>query len=74
VVGDVVRAVASAKIVAGRAALANARTCIQVHGGMGYTWEIPAHYYLKRAWVGENLFGTADEYADRVAEGVGKRP
>jgi alkylation response protein AidB-like acyl-CoA dehydrogenase len=74
VVGDVVRAVASAKIVAGRAALANARSCIQVHGGMGYTWEIPAHYYLKRAWVGENLFGTADEYADRVAEGVGKRP
>jgi alkylation response protein AidB-like acyl-CoA dehydrogenase len=71
--GDPVRAVASAKIVAGGAARENARACIQIHGGMGYTWEIPAHYYLKRAWVGENLFGGADEHADRVAEGVGVR-
>jgi alkylation response protein AidB-like acyl-CoA dehydrogenase len=71
--GDPVRAVASAKIVAGEAARENARACIQVHGGMGYTWEISAHYYLKRAWVGENAFGDADEHADRVAEGVGAR-
>jgi len=72
-VGDVARAVASAKVVAGDAALKNARACIQIHGGMGYTWEIPAHYYLKRAWVCENLFGTLDEHADRVAESVGRR-
>jgi len=72
-VGDVALAVASAKIVAGEAALKNARACIQIHGGMGYTWEIPAHYYLKRAWVCENLFGTVDEHADRVAESVGRR-
>jgi len=72
--GDVLRAVASAKVVAGEAARQNARACIQVHGGMGYTWEIPAHYYLKRAWVGENSFGGADEHADRLAEGVGARP
>ena len=37
-----------AKLVAGENAMKNARACIQVHGGMGYTWEIPAHYYLKR--------------------------
>jgi alkylation response protein AidB-like acyl-CoA dehydrogenase len=73
-VGDVVRAVAAAKVTAGEAALKNARACIQIHGGMGYTWEIPAHYYLKRAWVCENLFGTVDEHADRIAEGVGARP
>src|SRR5262249_50633943 len=72
-VGDVALAVASAKIVAGDAALKNARACIQIHGGMGYTWEIPAHYYLKRAWACENLFGTVDEHADRVAEGLGRR-
>src|SRR5262249_34821349 len=47
-VGDVARAVASAKVVAGEAAMRNARACIQVHGGMGYTWEMPPHYYLKR--------------------------
>ena len=58
---------------AGDAALRNARACIQIHGGMGYTWEIPAHYYLKRAWVYDGLFGSVDEHADRVAEGLGRR-
>jgi alkylation response protein AidB-like acyl-CoA dehydrogenase len=71
--GDPARAVATAKVVAGEAARENARACIQIHGGMGFTWEIPAHYYLKRAWVGENLFGGVDEHADRLAEGVGMR-
>ena len=66
-VGDVARAVSSAKIVAGEAALRNSRTCIQVHGGMGYTWEVPAHYYLKRTWVLESVFGTVAEHADRMA-------
>ncbi len=73
VVGDVARAVAAAKVVAGEAALKNARACIQIHGGMGYTWEIPAHYYLKRAWVCENLFGTIDEHADHLAQDIGAR-
>jgi len=73
VVGDVARAVASAKIVAGEAALKNARACIQIHGGMGYTWEIPAHYYLKRAWVCENLFGSIEEHADHVAADLDRR-
>jgi alkylation response protein AidB-like acyl-CoA dehydrogenase len=42
-VGDPSRAVSSAKVVAGDAALANSLAGIQVHGGMGYTWEIPCH-------------------------------
>ena len=67
-VGDVVRAVSAAKLTAGAAAIRNARTCIQVHGGMGFTWEVMAHYYLKRAWVLENVFGTQDEHAERIAE------
>lgn len=66
-VGDVDRAVAAAKLCAGEYAIKNARACIQVHGGMGYTWEVPAHYYLKRAYVLENVFGTADEHAESVA-------
>ncbi len=69
-VGDVQRAVSSAKLTAGEAALKNAKTCIQVHGGMGYTWEVPAHYYLKRAWLFESLFGTGDEHAEQVAQCV----
>ena len=46
---------------------------IQIHGGMGYTWEIPAHYYLKRAWVCENLFGSVEEHADGVAADLDRR-
>jgi alkylation response protein AidB-like acyl-CoA dehydrogenase len=65
-VGDVDRAVAAAKVVAGDAAVANAKACIQVHGGMGFTWEVDAHLYLKRAWVLDRLFGSADGHADRL--------
>ncbi len=66
-VGDVERAVSGAKINAGEAAMKNSRACIQVHGGMGYTWEIPAHYYLKRTWVLESSFGTLEEHCEKVA-------
>ena len=69
-VGDVARAVSSAKLTAGEAAMKNSRACIQVHGGMGFTWEIPAHFYLKRTWVLESVFGTADDHADRIADSV----
>ena len=71
-VGDVVRAVSVGKIIAGDAAMKNARACIQVHGGMGYTWEIPAHHYLKRTWVFESVFGTVGEHERRVAELVAR--
>ena len=70
-VGDVERAVGAAKLVAGEAAMKNSRACIQVHGGMGYTWEVPAHYYLKRTWVLGSIFGSVDDHADEVAERVG---
>jgi hypothetical protein len=73
-VGDPARAVASAKLVAGEAAMKNARTCIQVHGGMGYTWEMPPHYYLKRTWVLGTQFGTADDHAERLAEVLAGAP
>jgi alkylation response protein AidB-like acyl-CoA dehydrogenase len=66
-VGNVEQSVRGAKLVAGEAALKNARTCIQIHGGMGYTWEVPDHYYLKRCWVLESTFGAGDEHADRIA-------
>lgn len=68
VVGSVARAVAAAKLTAGEAALANSRTSIQVHGGMGYTWEIDAHLYFKRAYALEPLFGDGDEWAEVIAD------
>lgn len=68
--GDPRRAVGSAKIIASEAALKNAKSCIQILGGMGYTWDIPAHYYLKRYWVLNDLFGSVDEHAMQIADGI----
>lgn len=69
-VGDVARAIASARVVAFEAAMKNARMCVQIYGGMGYTWEMPPHYYLKRAFVLENAFGSGDEACETIAERI----
>lgn len=61
------RGVASAKLLADEAALTNARTALQVHGGMGFTWEVPIHLYLKRARVLASSFGTRAQLADMMA-------
>jgi alkylation response protein AidB-like acyl-CoA dehydrogenase len=66
--GGVDRAVSGAKVVAGEAALANGKAATQVHGGMGYTWEVDVHLYLKRAWVLDRLFGSADAHALRLGK------
>ena len=70
-IGSAERASSSARIVAGDAALKNARACVQIYGGMGFTWEMPPHYFLKRALVLEQAFGTTDDHCERVAESVG---
>jgi alkylation response protein AidB-like acyl-CoA dehydrogenase len=70
-VGDVDRAIRGAKLLAGEAALKNAKTSVQVHGGMGFTWEVDAHLYLKRAWLANTAFGTPDECADALAGSLG---
>jgi alkylation response protein AidB-like acyl-CoA dehydrogenase len=66
--GDLAEAAAVAKLLADDAATAGGRTCVQVHGGMGFTWEVLAHLYLKRAWVHETAFGTVGEHATFLAE------
>jgi alkylation response protein AidB-like acyl-CoA dehydrogenase len=65
--GDTARAVTGAKLLASDAAFANGKACVQVHGGMGFTWEIDAHLYLKRAAVLAASFGSADEHAETMA-------
>jgi alkylation response protein AidB-like acyl-CoA dehydrogenase len=70
-VGSVERAVTAAKLMANEAAIDNGKTCVQVHGGMGYTWEVDAHLYFKRAYALEPQFGSREECADRMAELVG---
>jgi alkylation response protein AidB-like acyl-CoA dehydrogenase len=61
------RAVMGAKLLADEAALANARAAIQVHGGMGFTWEVPLHLHLKRARVLATSFGTGAELEAAVS-------
>ena len=65
--GDATRAVAGAKLLADEAATGNARSCVQVHGGMGFTWEVPVHFFVKRAWLHATEFGTAEDHAEDVA-------
>jgi alkylation response protein AidB-like acyl-CoA dehydrogenase len=66
--GDPTEAAAAAKVLADDAATAGGRTCVQVHGGMGFTWEVLAHLYLKRAWVHETAFGPAGGHAGFLAD------
>jgi alkylation response protein AidB-like acyl-CoA dehydrogenase len=66
-VGDAVIAASGAKILADEAAVTNGRSCIQVHGGMGFTWEVPAHLAYKRARVLATQFGSDDELAETLA-------
>ncbi|MFG2651091.1 acyl-CoA dehydrogenase family protein [Streptomyces sp. NPDC048436] len=66
VTGDVLE-IAGAKLLADDAAVRNARDCLQVHGGMGFTWEAEVHLHLKRAWVraglGRSAAGAEEELA-----------
>ncbi|MFC8505037.1 acyl-CoA dehydrogenase family protein [Streptomyces sp. NPDC057411] len=62
VTGDPVE-IAGARLLADEAAVRGARDCLQVHGGMGFTWEADVHLHLKRAWVRaeRGLSGAAEE-------------
>jgi alkylation response protein AidB-like acyl-CoA dehydrogenase len=64
---DVARAASVAKVVAGDAAIVNGKTATQVHGGMGFTWEVDVHLYLKRAWLLDTHFGTVEDHARQLA-------
>lgn len=41
---------------------------VQLHGGIGFTWEHPCHLFLKRAKLDQHLFGDGKFHRDRVAE------
>ncbi|WP_030692906.1 acyl-CoA dehydrogenase family protein [Streptomyces globisporus] len=69
VTGDPVE-IAGAKLLADEAAVGNARDCLQVHGGMGFTWEADVHLHLKRAWVRAELRMPAARAEEAVAAGL----
>lgn len=68
------RAASVAKTMGGEAALFCGKTGIQVHGGMGFTWEVHAQRCWKRAVVLDASFGDSAHHAGRVADLLGAGP
>ena len=60
-------AAAMAKSYASDAGWRVTASALQVHGGIGFTWEHDLHFFLKRAKADAHLFGTAGEHRERVA-------
>ncbi|MFC5853510.1 acyl-CoA dehydrogenase family protein [Streptomyces chlorus] len=61
-------AVAVAQAYAGQAAVHAAEEALQLHGGIGMTWEHPVHLYLKRAKADSLAYGTAGAHREALAE------
>ena len=47
------------------------RDCLQIHGGIGYTWEYDLHLFYRRVDSNAVLFGDARSHQDRIAEELG---
>jgi alkylation response protein AidB-like acyl-CoA dehydrogenase len=60
--------VSHAKLVACEAAQLAAKNCIQVHGAMGYTWEVDLQIFVKKAWALNNTWGDSGFHKSRVAD------
>jgi alkylation response protein AidB-like acyl-CoA dehydrogenase len=72
-------AVSHAKIAAGDAATSIAETAIQVHGAMGYTYEVDLHFWMKRSWAltaawGDRAFHLAQLDAAVIGSGIAIGP
>jgi alkylation response protein AidB-like acyl-CoA dehydrogenase len=72
--GDAPVAAAVARAHGSPVAVRAAEECVQLHGGLGFTWEHPAHLYLKRARSQALALGTADRHLTRLAELVDLPP
>lgn len=62
--------VSHAKLAASDAAILAAETAIQVHGAMGYTYEVDLHFWMKRAWALAGAWGDRSFHLKRVDEAV----
>jgi alkylation response protein AidB-like acyl-CoA dehydrogenase len=68
---DTALACAAAKAYAGDAARLVCAEAIQMHGGIGFTWELDVHFYFKRAKTYEMHYGSTEAQLDRVLAAVG---
>ncbi|MBS0502435.1 MAG: acyl-CoA/acyl-ACP dehydrogenase [Proteobacteria bacterium] len=62
--------VSHAKLAATDAAIQAAETAIQVHGAMGYTYEVDLHYWMKRAWALAGAWGDRAFHLRRIDDAV----
>jgi alkylation response protein AidB-like acyl-CoA dehydrogenase len=62
--------VSHAKSIACEASLIGAKNSIQVHGAMGYTWEVNLHIYMKKAWALDKDWGDQAFHKARVADSI----
>lgn len=62
--------VSHAKVAASDAAMLTAETAIQVHGAMGYTYEVDLHFWMKRSWALCGAWGDRAFHLKRVDEAV----
>jgi alkylation response protein AidB-like acyl-CoA dehydrogenase len=63
-------AVSHAKVAAGEAAARAAKTALQVHGAIGYTWEVDLHFWMKRAWSLDLAWGRPAWHRERIAQAL----
>ena len=68
---DAAIAVSVAKSHCGRFATEIIRDCVQMHGGIGVTWEHDIHFYLRRAVSNEQLWGTPAVHHERLCRIAG---
>lgn len=69
--GELRRAASMAKIAANSAFVHAAQAGIQLHGGLGFTWEQDLHLFLKRAKAAEFTYGDSRWHLDQIAHGLG---
>lgn len=60
-----------AKAYVGTKAIVIIQDCVQMHGGLGVTWEHDCHLYLRRTMVDRQLFGTPADHKRRIADLIG---
>jgi alkylation response protein AidB-like acyl-CoA dehydrogenase len=68
--GDATRllvSAAQARVTATEAAQFCARENLQLHGGVGFTWEYDPHFYLRRAQASSQRLGPVSEWLESVA-------
>lgn len=67
---ELMAAVDTARVLASRAFSWVSEEAIQVHGGIGFTWELPLHRFFRRAKSDELYFGAPSEQLEAIADAI----